>query len=111
MSANLANAFNQLLGIHFRQVTLERPGTTPVGPVSIKVTPANFSRNYGGPEEVTIKGREFVITKSALDAAVFPAPRKGDRIRDPDLGLNVVQESIEIYGFGGHILGYRVRCG
>lgn len=112
MSADsLQNAFNTLLNIHYRKVTIERPGTSPILPVDIKVTPANFSRNYGAPEEITIKGREFVITKSALDAVSFPAPRKGDRIKDPQLGLNVVQESIEIFGFGGAILGYRVRCG
>ena len=108
MSSSLADAFNNLLGIHFRTVTLERPGT--IAPVSIKVTPSNYSRNLAGPEEITIAGREYVIAKANLEAVSFPFPRKGDRIKDTETGTHVISEVKELYGFGGAILGYRVSC-
>jgi hypothetical protein len=108
MSSNLTNAFNHLLGIHSRKVTIERPGIVPA--VEIKVTPSNYSRNLAGPEETIIDGREFVITLSALSSVNFPTPRRGDRIKDPDMGTHVISEVRELVGFGGAILGFRVRC-
>ena len=108
MSSNLANAFNQLLGIHFRQVTIQRPGV--IAPVSVKVTPSNYSRKLSGPEDVVIDGKEFVVSKAVLDAVSFPMPKRGDRISDPDLGNHVVSDVQELLGFGGAILGYRLRC-
>lgn len=107
MSANLGNAFNTLLTYHSRAMTISRPGG--VGPVGIKVTPANYSRNLAGPEEVVIEGREFIVTKKTLEDAAFPVPKRGDRLEDPEIGLNVISEVREIFGFGGAILGYRLR--
>lgn len=109
MSGNLSSAFNQLLGIHFRNVTMERPGSG-IAAVAIKVTPSNYSRNLAAPEEIVIEGREYVITKSALELAPFPVPKRGDRIKDAELGTHVISEVRELFGFGGSILGYRVRC-
>jgi hypothetical protein len=106
--SNLANAFNQLLGIHFRTVTITRPGGP--GPFTIKITPSNYSRNLAGPEEIAIEGREYVVAKAALDAVSFPMPKRGDRLTDPDLGTHVVSEVRELLGFGGAIVGYRLRC-
>jgi hypothetical protein len=108
MSNDLASAFNHLLSIHSRTVSISRPGGA--GPYEIKVTPSNYSRNLAGPEEIKIDGREFVITKGALDAVAFPVPRRGDRLVDPDMGTHVISEVRELLGFGGAILGYRVRC-
>lgn len=108
MSSNLGNAFNQLLGIHFRNVTITRPGT--IAPVAIKITPSNYSRNLAGPEEMVIEGREYVVTKHALEASSFPTPKRGDRITDPEMGTHVVSEVRELIGFGGAILGFRLRC-
>lgn len=107
MSSSLADAFNQLLGIHFRTMTIERLGS--IAPVSIKVTPSNYSRNLAAPEEISIAGREFVISKLTLELAAFPFPRKGDRLKDPEIGTHTISEVKELYGFGGVILGYRVR--
>jgi len=104
----LSNAFNQLLSIHSRTVTLTRPGT--IGPVTIKITPSNYSRNLSAPEDMVIEGKEFVVTKHALDIALFPMPKRGDRIKDPEMGTHVVSEVRELLGFGGAILGYRLRC-
>jgi hypothetical protein len=111
MSSSLADAFNQLLGIHFRTMTIERVGSSPIAAVSIKVSPSNFTRNLSGPEEIVIEGREFVISKGALDSVLYPVPKRGDRLKDPELGVNVITEVRELFGFGGGILGYRVRCG
>lgn len=108
MSANLGNAFNQLLSIHCRTVTITRPGGP--GPLTIKITPSNYSRNLSAPEEIVIEGREFVVAKFVLDTVGFPMPKRGDRLVDPELGTSVVSEVRELLGFGGAILGYRIRC-
>ena len=108
MSTNLANAFHQLLGLHSRMMTIERPGGP--GPFNIRVTPSNYSRNLAGPEEVIVEGREFVISKKALEDISFPPLRRGDRLKDPELGSHIVSEVRELLGFGGAIVGYRIRC-
>jgi hypothetical protein len=105
--SNLANAFNRLLGLHFRTVTLTRPGGASV---TVKMTPSNYSRNLAGPEEMIVEGREFVVAKANLDAVSFPMPKRGDRIADAALGTHVVSEVKELLGFGGAIIGYRIRC-
>ena len=102
----LANAFNTLLSLHSRTVTLERPG---VKTVTIKVTPSNYFRNLAGPEEIVIEGKEFVISKTFLDAVEFGVPKRGDRITDAQTGLAVISEVREMFAFGGTIIGFRVR--
>lgn len=105
--SNLSNAFHTLLMLHSRSMTIERPGQ--YGPFTIKASPANYFRNLAGPEEAAIEGREFVVSKKALDDVSFPAPRRGDRLEDADTGLNMISEVREMYGFGGTIIGYRLR--
>jgi hypothetical protein len=80
-----------------------------IGPLNIKWTPSNFFRNLSGPEEVTIEGEEYVISKKVLESVYFPVPRKGDRIIDSENGVSVISESRPMYGLGGAIIGYRVR--
>ena len=75
----------------------------------IRVTPSNYFRNLAAPEEIVIEGREFVISKQNLDSVYFPAPKRGDRITDPDIGLSVISEVREMFDFGGAIIGYRIR--
>ena len=106
---SLKNAFDTLLKVHSREVTIERPGV--IQPQDIRVTPSNYSRNLQGPEEVTITGKEFVISKKSLDAVEYPAPRKGDRIADEELGEDIITDVREMYDFGGKIIGFRVRTG
>lgn len=101
---SLENGFNQLLRIHSRQVTLERPGVLTI---SLRVTPSNYFRNLSATEEMVIEGREFVVSKSALEG--FGPPKRGDRLYDGELGLSVISEVRELFGFGGSILGYRLR--
>lgn len=105
----IGNAFNQLLFLHSRDATIERLGTGAIAPVGIKISPSNYYRNMQGPEETTMKGREFVISKTSLDAVSFPRPKRGDVIKDVDLGKNTISEVREMFDFGGNILGYRVR--
>lgn len=103
----IGNAFNQLLFLHSRDATIERTGTIPA--VDIKISPSNYFRNMQGPEEIVMKGREFVISKTSLDAVSFPRPKRGDVIKDVELGKNTIAEVREMFDFGGNILGYRVR--
>lgn len=105
MSIN--DAFGLLLKHHRRQVLIGRPG---VAGVSTYVTPSNYFRSAEGPGEVSVEGREFVIDANDL-AAISHTLRRGDVIADSELGECVVTEIREMFGFGGGIIGYRVRCG
>jgi len=104
---SLKNAFNTLLFIHKREVTIERP--TSITAVTIFVSPSNYSRNLQGPEEIVMDGREFVVSLKSLSDVNYPMPKRGDRIKDPQLGVCTVTEVREMYDFGGNILGYRIR--
>lgn len=109
MSTNsFGQAFHQLLSIHSRTITLERKGHQTV---TIKATPSNYYRNGAGPDEVVVEGREFVISAEALTKAGWTqgALKRGDRIIDADLGTLMIVEPREMFGFGGSIIGYRVR--
>jgi hypothetical protein len=76
---------------------------------NIEASPGNYFRNTAAPEEITIEGKEFVISKSVLDLVYYPAIKKGDRIKDTEIGTMIVTEVREMFGFGGAIIGYRVR--
>jgi hypothetical protein len=80
-----------------------------VAAVPIKIAPSNYSRILASVEETTVAGKEFVISKKSLDVVYFPHIRRGDRIKDLELGFSVVTEVREMFGLGGDILGYRVR--
>jgi hypothetical protein len=101
---SLDNAFNILLQLHSRQVTLERPGGLSI---VLRMTPSNYFRNLSAPEEMVIEGREFVVSRKSLET--FGNIKRGDRITDAELGLSVVSEVREVYAFGGKIIGFRVR--
>ena len=106
---SLKNAFNYLLKLHGREVVIKRPGT-PYASV-IRVTPSNYFRHLQGPEETVIDGREYVVSKDALDAAPFPIPKRNDRLEDAELGISVITEVREMYDFGGKLIGFRLRTG
>jgi hypothetical protein len=107
----LANAFNFLLSLHSRTVTIERPGDGDdgIGAVEIKLTPANYFRNLSAPEEVVVEGKEFILSKEVLASVGYPIPKRGDILEDVDTGLSTISEVREIYDFGGTIMGYRLR--
>jgi hypothetical protein len=105
---SLANAFNQLLFLQSRPATIERNGS--ITAVSILISPSNYARNLQGPEETVSEGKEFVVSKASLDKVSYPRPKRGDVIRDVDLGKNTIADIREMYDFGGAVIGYRLRC-
>lgn len=108
MSVN--EAFSSLLSVHRRAVTISRPGAVAPNIYDIFVTPSNYFRSAEGPSEISVEGREFVIDAKALAAIPF-SMRRGDVITDQELGECIVTEIREMYGFGGTIIGFRIRCG
>lgn len=89
---------------------LKRPKTSyGIAPSAIRAAPANYFRNLAGPEEIVVEGREFVLSKSNLDSVKFPAPKRGDRITDPGIAVSTITEVREMFGFGGALIGYRIR--
>lgn len=107
MSSSFMNAaFNFILTLQGRDVTLERGATS----VTVKMAPSNYFRNLSGPEEVVIGGREFVVSKEALDGQSYGTPRRGDLIIDSDMGPNAIVEVREMIVLG-KLVGYRMRTG
>lgn len=104
---SIKSAFNLMLKLHSRQVTIARPGTAFTG--TVKLAPSNYFRNLQGPEETVIHGREYIVSKVDLDAISFPVPKRGDRLTDVDLGISTITEVRELFDFGGAILGFRIR--
>jgi hypothetical protein len=103
----IKQAFNLLLKLHSREVTITRPGGATA---TIRVSPSNYFRNLAGPGEVVVEGKEYVISKDILTSSGFTLPlKRGDRINDSEVGLIVISEIRELYNFGGQIIGYRVR--
>ena len=109
MSNKLSSAFNNVLSLTAFPVLWERPGVTPAP--TIKVSSSNYSRNMEGPEEITMKGMEFVIAREQVaDNAQFPLKR-GDRLVDEtgEYGVNTIKHIEILKGFKGEVVGYRVR--
>jgi hypothetical protein len=104
----LKSALNAMLALHSRSVTIKRIGNVTVT-ATIKISPSNYFRNLAGDSEIVIAGREFVIGKDNLDAALFPTPLRGDKIVDSDFGTVTISEVREMFDVGGAIIAYRVR--
>ena len=102
-------AFNTLTKIHSRTVTLKRLGS-PDLTTTCRITPSNYFRNLEGPSHTTIKGREFVMSLDSISAPFSPVLKRGDKLEDIQLGNMAIDEIIEMYDFGGAIMGWRVRC-
>ena len=100
-------ALNLLLGLQGRTGTILRPGTALTG--EVKYAPSNYSRNLETVSSTVVMGHEFVIGKDSLDAISFPAPKRGDRLVDADLGTMTLSEVRAMYDIGGAIIAYRVR--
>ena len=96
-----------VLSKHGRNVKIFRDDELTA--VDIRITPSNYFRNLAGPEEIIVEGREFIIPKKGLDDAGFTSLKRGDVIKDPELGYLQLSEIREMYDFGGSIMGYRVR--
>lgn len=105
MSYKLLNAFNFILHAQGKSVTLEQYGGLSI---TVNAAPSNYFRNFTGSEEISIEGREFVISKKDLDDKGFPAPLRGDVIIDSDFGPNNISDVKELIILGV-VAGYRVR--
>lgn len=105
---SLTDAFNSLLGLTKRSVTILRPGGTSK---TIYISASNYSRNLQGPSDMAIKGREFVASKKTFDDVSFGEPKRGDRITDTVMGNMTIVEVTEMFGLQGELLGYRFRVG
>jgi hypothetical protein len=105
---SLRDAFEAILSRHSRSVTLlRRPASGPDISGTVKVSPSNYFRNLQGPDNLVIEGREFVITKTSLEAAGFTVLRRGDILQDSELGESVIDQIREMYDLGGAVIGYR----
>ena len=98
-------AFNLLLSIHSRPMTLSRRVTALT--VDLRAAPSNYSRNMEVANKVTTKGREFIIPEDSLGS--YGIPKRGDSLQDATFGTMIVTEITEVYGIGAEILGYRLR--
>lgn len=101
-------AVDYILSKHKRVVTITRKKTPTDIVATIQISPSNYFRNAEGPSATIIEGREFVISKSNLDAAGFPAPLRGDRIADSEYGTIIIATVRELSDFGGATIAYRV---
>jgi len=106
---SLKSAFNSLLLLQSRSVTISRPGTA--FSATIKIAPSNYFRNMEAPSETIIQGREFVVSKDNLDSANYPLQKRGDRMLDAEMGTLVITEVREMFDLGAQIMGYRIRVG
>lgn len=107
---SLGGAFNLLLSLKARTMTLTRPGAIPQT-VTIKVSPSNYGRKLETVSDTVIYGNEFILSKEVLDLVFFPRPKRGDRLVDTVMGTMTINEVNEMFDIGGDILGYRVRVG
>ena len=108
MSRSLTSAFDFILRLQGREMTLERDaGATAV---TVKMANSNYFRTITGLEEAVIEGKEFVVSKRELDLSTFPTPERGDVIIDTELGVNSIVEVRDMVVFG-NLVGYRLRTG
>lgn len=104
---SLKAAFNLALTIApKRSVTIARPGGYSV---TVNISPGNYARKMMGIGDTVIDGREFVISKDALDSAGAPIIKRGDRITDSEVGVLTIDDVREMHDLTGEIIGYRVR--
>ena len=74
----------------------------------VKLAVSNYSRNRNGPEEITMEGREFVMSiKETINT--HGRPKRGDILVSDSNGENMVESIEEMRGLKGEILGYRIR--
>ena len=102
----LEAAFNQILKLQSKEMTYydneSKTSTT------IYAAPSNYFRNLSAPEEIVIKGKEFVISKKELDSKSLGIPKRGHILIDSDLGNNPIVEVREMIVMS-KLIGFRVR--
>jgi len=103
----LKAGFDMALKLKVRDMELYVPDTDTT--YNIEIANSNFSRNFQEIEEIVVKGMEFIISKTELDAQSIVKPERNWRIIDTDLGEFTISEVKHMIGLGGEILGYRLR--
>lgn len=101
--------FKTVLQLQSRSMKLFRPDNIAVQ-FTIKAAPSNYFRNTSGPEDMAMEGSEFVIDADYISAVTLdPKFKRGDVLRDTELGDMSIKEIRPMYDLGGVIIGYRVR--
>lgn len=104
----LADAFNAIIEMASSPTfEYERPGI--VGSFFLRAAISNYARNMNGPEEIIMEGREFVLSAKSFEGQIFTFPKRGDRLISSFGQENVISTIVEMRGFQGELLGYRVR--
>jgi hypothetical protein len=103
-------AFNSMLAIHNRTMTLKRLGAGGYS-ITVKATPSNYFRNLETAGDVIAEGREFIISKSQIVGTAVDRIKRGDRLADSELGEMTIVEAREMFDLGGEVMGYRLRIG
>lgn len=103
-------AFNMALSLKASKTSkLTRPGSPNVE-VTVPMAISNYGRSLAGPANVTITGKEFVMSKDALDESGFgDVPKRGDRIYYDGLGILMIGFVDPMSDIGGDIIGWRLR--
>ena len=107
MSINMEAAFN--FALKHRGQLMDITDIDDSVTDKVLVAPSNFYRNLSSDEEMTVKGREYVISKSSFDESNLAKMKKNLRINDPNTGLRNITEVREMTALNGIVIGYRVR--
>lgn len=107
---SLAAGFNQLLKLQSRSAKLVRQNAVPPdSEYDISMAPSNYSRNLAGPENTSMSGKEWVISKQVLVNAGFTDDvRRGDILLANNDRMRIT-EVIPMPDLGGVYMGFRVR--
>lgn len=109
---SLKNAFLFMLNMQGQTTQFWRPpsvGSSTVTKTPIRAAISNAPRTIQGPENLVIKGREFVLSFDDVAlASLSPAIRRGDKLEYPGYPIMTISEVTEMPDIGGLIMGYRV---
>ena len=100
----LSNAFNFLLNFTGRAAVLRRGSNT----YTIKVAHSNYHRNLETVSYTVTKGREYVVSSTALAEVGLDRVKIKDTLVINDDTLSIVEVN-EMVVVGGAIMGYRFR--
>jgi len=106
MSHSFTAAFHTIIALQGRDTLIERDAGATTA--TIKVANSSYFRNFGGIEETTIEGKEFVVSQRELTDKGFPKPQRGDLLVDTIMGNNSITEVVELIILG-RLVGYRLR--
>lgn len=108
---SLKSAFNSMLLLKGRDMVLTRPLTPTDLVVTVKIAQSDYYRKEDTVSDASIRIREFVISKDALEVVSFPRPKRGDKITDGENGTHTLTDIREMVDLGGAVMGYRCRSG